>query len=162
MADLWVRRRVLDCLSSLRGRPWEVGGWLLGYRDGDTMVLTHATPPASPGTPFGITISSEGHRAAFDALWEATAGRVTFLGDWHSHPRGRGHPSQRDEQAVRQLAEDPDFKTPRPLIGITLTGQLPRGRYRLPVFFLGDRNGSLRRLKARPFDGLHDSVVKAG
>jgi hypothetical protein len=127
-----------------------VGGWLLGYRVGSSLVVTHATPPTR-GTPFGVTISGAGHRPAFDALWDATAGRVTFLGDWHSHPAGPDSPSARDRAAVIQIAEDPDFKTLEPLIAIVATGRLPRRAHHRPRFFVGNRGGELRELAPRPF-----------
>lgn len=156
MTELWVRLHVLARLNGLRGRPWEIGGWLLGYGDGESLVVTHATPPASRGTPFKVTISGNGHRAAFDALWEATGGRVTFLGDWHSHPRGAALPSARDQQAVIQIAEDPDFKAPQPLIAIVATAQLPRRRRQQPRFYLLDHGGHLSELVAQGFDCLPD------
>lgn len=151
MTDLWVRQHVLDRLSALRGRPWEVGGWLLGYRARNSIVVTHATAPASRGTPFGVTISGQGHRPAFDRLWDATGGRVTFLGDWHTHPGGAAHPSTRDETAVADIANDDDFKTPEPLIGIVATPRLPRRAANVIEFFEGNSAGSLIRLAASAF-----------
>lgn len=111
---------------ALRGRPWEIGGWLLGYRHDDAVVVTHATAPRSRGTPAGVTVSGRGHRPAFDRLWDATGGRVTFLGDWHTHPGGPAVPSERDRAAAGQIADDPDFRTPSPLVAIVATPRLPR------------------------------------
>lgn len=113
--ELLVHGEVLDRLMRIPGRPWEVGGWLLGWwsDDGSETLVTHATPPASRGTPFGVTISGRGHRPMFDAAWNASGGTVTFLGDWHTHPGGPAAVSERDRKAMRQLASDPDFGTSR-------------------------------------------------
>ncbi len=154
MADLWVHQPVLDRLSALRGRPWEIGGWLLGYRAPSSIVVTHATAPASRGTPFGVTISGRGHRPAFDRLWDATDGRVTFLGDWHTHPGGAARPSARDETAAADIAGDADFKTPKPLIGIVAMPRLPRRATNIIEFFEGNSAGTLARLATSAFAQL--------
>jgi integrative and conjugative element protein (TIGR02256 family) len=158
MPDLWVRRHVSEQLRRLRGRPWEIGGWLLGYRDTEAVVITHATPPASRGTPFGVTISGRGHRTLFDRTWSATRGHVTFLGDWHTHPGGPPFPSRRDHAAVADVARDPDFKTRRPVIAIVATPRLPRRGLPALAFFEGDDGGHLTRLVYSLFDDLPDSA----
>lgn len=154
MGELWVRGHVLGQWRALRGRPWEVGGWLLGYRDGDALVVTHATAPRSHGTPFGVTISGRGHRPAFDRLWDATGGRVTFLGDWHTHPGGPALPSDRDRDAAAQVAEDDDFKTPRPLVAIVATSRLPRKATNDVEIFERELGGELTRCTVSTFSEL--------
>lgn len=143
----------------LRGRPWEIGGWLLGYRRGDTIVVTHATAPRSRGTPFGVTISARGHRPAFDRLWEATQGRVTFLGDWHTHPGGPAQPSARDHAAAAQIADDADFKTPRPLVVIVATPRLPRKATNPVEVYERDPGGNLIRQVPSVFEDLPPDAI---
>lgn len=127
LQKLYVHRGVLRRILAVPPRPWEVGGWLLGWwaDDGSELFVTHSTPPASRGTPFGVTISGRGHRQLFDAAWDATGGMVTFLGDWHTHPGGPELLSVRDRRAMLELATDPDFSTPKPLIAIVGTGRWP-------------------------------------
>jgi len=124
---LWVHAEVLAHLSELPIRPWEVGGWLLGYWSSNrqSVYVTHATPPASRGTPFGVRISGDGHGERFDEAWKASAGHVTFVGDWHTHPGSPAIPSQRDHRALQQLSTDPDYGTPRPLAAIVRTPRWP-------------------------------------
>lgn len=127
-ARLYVAESVVERLRDLPGRPWEIGGWLLGYwtEDRAAIIVTHATPPAARGSAFGITISGRGHRDRFDEVWERTGGRVTFLGDWHTHPGGPAIPSAQDRRAMEQLASEGDYGTPEPLIAIVSTARLPR------------------------------------
>lgn len=124
---LYVHSAVSERLANLPARPWEAGGWLLGYTDEDegAVVVTHATPP-SRGTPFFIRISGRHHRRYFDEAWRSSAGHVTFLGDWHTHPGGPPTPSERDEEAMRQVAGDPDFGTGPTIIAIVSTGRWRR------------------------------------
>lgn len=136
---LHVHTGVVERLAALPPRPWEVGGWLLGYwsEGGSELFVTHATPP-SRGTPFFVRLSGRGHRGRFDEAWDATGGQVTFLGDWHTHPGGNPSPSDRDESALCQLAEDPDYGTPEPLMAIVASARWPWQRDAgEAVFFLG-------------------------
>lgn len=153
---LWVHNRVTSRLAAVPPRPWEVGGWLIGYWAEDSLVVTHATPPRSRGTPWGVTINGHGHRRLFDQAWDATQGRVTFLGDWHTHPGGPALPSERDRNAAARLATDPDFGTPRPLIAIIATSRWPM-RNSAPgqtAWFLRESAGDLHGLDPESFSVL--------
>jgi integrative and conjugative element protein (TIGR02256 family) len=145
---LLVAQALLDRLHELPRRPWEVGGWMLGYWTDrrDTLVVTHGTPPAARGTALGITISGKGHRRRFDEAWARSNGHVTFLGDWHTHPRGPAVPSRTDHRAMRQLAEDGDYGTPEPLIAIASVPRLHRTASVQVAFFLRHRDGRVMEL----------------
>lgn len=132
LPQLWIHRPVLERLLHLPARPWEVGGWLLGFWTADerAIFVTHATPPSGRGTPFGVKISGWGHRERFNQAWEQSRGHVTFLGDWHTHPGSVATPSQRDRRAITQLARDPDFGTPRPLTAIVQAPRWSRSKVR--------------------------------
>lgn len=121
--DLFVHVGVLRHLVGVPVRPYEVGGWLLGFwsESEDAVFITHATPPASRGTPLGVRISGRGHRKKFDSAWDASGGAVTFLGDWHTHPGSPPVPSATDERALSRLSTDPSYGTPQPLIAILST-----------------------------------------
>jgi integrative and conjugative element protein (TIGR02256 family) len=148
---------VLGRLLRLPSRPWGVGGWLLGYwsETRDAIVLTHATPPAGRGTPLGVTISGKGHHRRFDQAWQATGGAVTFLGDWHTHPGGPAIPSAKDQKAARQLAEDPDYGTPEPLVAIIANPRWPHSaQHRHARFYVGCKDGCLVEVESIPITRL--------
>jgi integrative and conjugative element protein (TIGR02256 family) len=150
-------------LTGVPARPWEVGGWLLGYwtEQRDALFVTHATPPAGRGTPFGVWISGVGHRARFDEAWQASGGVVTFLGDWHTHPGGPASPSARDRDAARQLAEREEYRTPEPLLAISAIPRWRHGRTpRHTRWWLRGREGTLREIKGRACATLpHDAAA---
>lgn len=129
---LWLHEAVDLHLRRLPAGPCEVGGWLLGYWTANErdVVVTHATPPGPRGRPWGVTISGRGHRERFDAAWAASAGTVTFIGDWHTHPGGEAIPSDRDRRAMAKLADNAAYGTPRPLIAIVQTPGWPWSRER--------------------------------
>lgn len=124
---MWIHEGVLSRLAGLPARPWEVGGWLLGFwtRDEREVFVTHATPPVGRGTPFGVRVAGPGHRERFDEAWDASGGHITFVGDWHTHPGCLATPSQRDARALRQLADGSDYGTPQPIAGIAQTPRWP-------------------------------------
>lgn len=158
--QIFVYSGVLERLAALPARPWEVGGWLLGYwsESGSEVVVTHATPPTR-GTPFFIRLSGRGHQRRFDQAWAATGGHVTFLGDWHTHPGGGARASERDELALRQLAKDPDFGTPEPLMAIVPTARwLWQESSGSPTFFHGI-GGKSCTLAASPIGTLPSSAM---
>lgn len=153
---LLVAQGLLEHLHELPGRPWEVGGWLLGYwsQDRGSVVVTHGTPPAARGTALGITISGKGHRRPFDEAWASSDGHVTFLGDWHTHPGGPAIPSQTDDRAMRQLAEDDDYGTPAPLIAIASVPRLNRTRDVNVAFYLRRASDQVIALEPTAFANL--------
>lgn len=147
----------MGALLRLPSRPWEVGGWLLGYwaEDRSGVVVTHATPPAARGTAFGVTISGKGHRERFGEAWDRSDGLVTFLGDWHTHPGGPALASAQDAKAMRQLADDAHFGTPEPLMAIVTTPRWARSpQIRDVRFDLRTPDAKLRELDLVPMTSL--------
>lgn len=154
MPDLFAHDDVLTMFDALPTRPWEIGGWLIGYwtTDRAAVVVTHATRPAVRGTPFGIEISAKGHRRRFDEIYDQTGGRATFLGDWHTHPGGGASPSGTDRTALKQLATDPDYDTPEPVIAIVSTGRLIRTPHQTR-WWQRDAEGAVGELTATGYGG---------
>jgi integrative and conjugative element protein (TIGR02256 family) len=145
--QLFVHQDVVGLLTRVPARPCEVGGWLLGYwtHDDSSVVITHATPPASQGTPFGVHISGKGHRGYFNDAWHASGGAVTFLGDWHTHPGCPPLPSARDRSALTKLATDAAYGTPTPLMAILSTPRWPWQPRALALrFYLRGTDGEVR------------------
>jgi integrative and conjugative element protein (TIGR02256 family) len=159
---LWIHEGVLARLARLPARPWEVGGWLLGFWTGDEreLFVTHAMPPVGRGTPFGVRISGAGHRERFDEAWEASGGRITFVGDWHTHPGCPATPSDRDLAALLQLSDNTDFGTRRPLAGIVQMPRWPFSTFPREVrWHLFDGEEVVRELEPRVTSELPEVAV---
>jgi integrative and conjugative element protein (TIGR02256 family) len=109
--------------------PRETGGMLLGYHI-DNGGATHELVV--------IDTVDAGPRArrrrwwfAPDGPWQQeqlervyrSSGRVgSYLGDWHSHPRGRPRPSMLDRRTYARVAAEPETGTARPLVLILAVG----------------------------------------
>lgn len=76
--------------ESQRRAPKETGGVLLGYSAGDDVVVRMATGPGrkSKHRLSSYLPDSEFDRAEIARIYEETQGIITYLGDWHSHPKG--------------------------------------------------------------------------
>ncbi|MBU1816037.1 MAG: Mov34/MPN/PAD-1 family protein [Gammaproteobacteria bacterium] len=100
---------LLADLKTLRlaALPNETGGVLLGYHDFNVgaIVLVHALPAPSDSRA-SVGSFERGTSGLSRAVQEAsarTAGIVSYVGEWHSHPRGHSAQPSRDD--LIQLAE---------------------------------------------------------
>lgn len=126
-----------------RHAPHETGGVLLGYPDRTNQRWVQITLQVGPG-PHAVHGS---HHFEPDGEWQArqvaaayvASGRVsTYLGDWHSHPRGTHRPSGLDRSTAKRIALCEEARAPHPLILILHGGPSDwrlavyrRGRWRL-------------------------------
>jgi integrative and conjugative element protein (TIGR02256 family) len=122
-ARICLAERVIAamCREADRRYPRESGGVLLGWVDSNHAKRIKVIKQIGPGPKAG----HETHRFEPDGEWQArriaaayeNSGRtVTYLGDWHSHPRGGSTPSELDRSTARKIAEAPEARAPHPLI----------------------------------------------
>lgn len=81
--------------------PNETGGILFGVIDQKdktiTMVQARSAPPNSESTPSSFSRGAYDSSSILNDCHERTAGVVSYVGEWHSHPVGCGaFPSQDD------------------------------------------------------------------
>lgn len=142
---LWVDRDLVRRLVAEAEieAPDETGGVLLGWRNGDAVVVDQVVDagPRAERWRTGMRPDAEHQAAQIAVAFEDTAGAVTYLGDWHSHPRSTPTPSRRDRKTLRNIAAHPEAQCPEPLMLIVAeteagwearawTGQLGRlGRW---------------------------------
>lgn len=76
----------------------EAGGILLGHLRGkDVEVVAWTTPgPSDLRSLFSFERSDPRHQEAADDAWIASRGTQTWVGEWHTHPRGDVVPSDID------------------------------------------------------------------
>jgi proteasome lid subunit RPN8/RPN11 len=91
----------------------ESGGWLLGDRIGDRLLVRSATGPGADSTRAVGSLS----RTLGDAETRARRHGLTLLGGWHTHPNGARDLSTTDQQTDASLLDgirsaDDDYATP--------------------------------------------------
>jgi integrative and conjugative element protein (TIGR02256 family) len=96
-------------LRALResGLPAETGGVLLGFHDlnlGEIVIVDALPPPPdSKASEQHFDRGSEGLREAVDEAQRRTGNMVSYVGEWHSHPRH--HSTRQSPTDLVQLAK---------------------------------------------------------
>jgi integrative and conjugative element protein (TIGR02256 family) len=132
--------------------PLETGGMLLGWRN-QGKVAINATIDAGPGAQRKRTsFIPDGHwqQRQLAAVYEQSGRIATYLGDWHSHPRGPVRPSGQDHETAAAVASCEQARTPNP---ITLILGPSRGRAQLVAHVYIHTDGKLRRASLQVHEG---------
>jgi integrative and conjugative element protein (TIGR02256 family) len=113
------------------GRRWapvETGGMLVGYRSGEgpgaDAVVTHliGSGPNARRERSRFTPDGRWQQRHLDELYASSGQTATYLGDWHTHPRGSVRPSRADRATYEKVAADPQARCPHPVIVIVALG----------------------------------------
>jgi integrative and conjugative element protein (TIGR02256 family) len=83
----------------------ESGGILMGYRRGEHLHVTFATPPQTSDTRkrYQFLRSAGPHQEIALKHWRASEWTVDYLGEWHTHPQARPEPSTVDHREWRKI-----------------------------------------------------------
>lgn len=102
-----------------RWRVRETGGILIGYwEDEYHAVITHVSGPG-PNARHGLyTFEPDSSFAQrhLNKIYRESAGRFSYIGDWHTHPLGSLVPSESDSATTFGVAADPTYRAPRPIL----------------------------------------------
>lgn len=118
----WIETGALAFIKieSQRVAPKETGGLLLGYWAAEGVIITMVT---GPGPKSKHRLSSYLPDNKFDSdqiaeIYTKTNGVTTYLGDWHSHPKGGSGLSKDDIITLFNISnfEPSRAKTPIMLI----------------------------------------------
>jgi len=98
--------------------PLEVGGVLAGYVNEAEIVITHLVGPGMEAThtPISFLPDHAFHVAEIARIYRESGGTCTYLGDWHTHPGGLPRLSPTDRSTLRQIAQDPEARCPKPMM----------------------------------------------
>lgn len=121
---LWIPR---DALKSLiiegnQKAPRETGGILAGYVSDDDQEIV-ITSVVGPG-PNAIhkkrrfTPDYEFHKDEIGKIFDESKGRITYLGDWHTHPGAKAYMSFLDKRALSSIAKERENFMDRPIMMI--------------------------------------------
>lgn len=109
-----------------RVAPAETGGVVLGWSNTDRreVVVTNALGPGPEAvhTATGFLPDGEWHDREVDHVYQRSGRLVTYLGDWHTHPGGRGLLSLTDFRTLARISRNPEARAPQPLMLILAHG----------------------------------------
>lgn len=169
---LWIAKDVFERMIELvvEKFPRETGGMLLGYEanNGEAVVTAIIGPgPNAKHSRFRFKPDADFQQQELNRHFFDSAGKETYLGDWHSHPGGSSRLSLLDKRTLHRIAATPTSRTVHPIM-LVIGGQLgswePTGaRFMccVPRSFFNDYH--LRPLTLRQFsrDRMHrgDNIV---
>lgn len=112
----------------------ETGGIIVGHYTvkHDCAVVTELRGPPNDSEA-GRTWFVRGAQGLTDylrSLW--TRERRYYLGEWHFHPRASAQPSRQDTGQMQEIARDPRYRCPEPLL--LIIGGSPPEAYELSAF----------------------------
>lgn len=124
----WLRAAVhADLLAQAdEHAPKETGGLLLGYRHSPTeIVITDAIGPGPGGNHrrAGFDPDTDWQTSELALRYAAHHRRITYLGDWHTHPGGSSTLSRTDRRTVRAIAHHADARCPHPVMAVLAGGK---------------------------------------
>lgn len=99
--------------------PLETGGMLIGYiaLTGEPVVTSIIGPgPKAKHRRFKFTPDGSYQQTILEAHFKETDGRETYLGDWHTHPRGAPTLSYLDKCTLARIAREPRSQIPQPVM----------------------------------------------
>jgi len=124
MTVAWLSSTALGEIvaESRRIDPNETGGVLLGYwtSSEDSPVITHSIGPGPNAIhrPVRFIPDAKYHQIQVTEHFSGTNQLETYLGDWHSHPRGGPSLSWLDRITLARIALDPRARVPKPIMAI--------------------------------------------
>lgn len=119
---VWVTTDVLEWVEDEAGRafPNETGGVLMGWHrpERDEFVVVHAVGPGSGSVHESHRFEPDNrhHVEAVGDVYQRSGRKVTYLGDWHTHPLGTTSLSWTDRRTLGGIASHEPSRCPEPLM----------------------------------------------
>lgn len=120
--SLWLASDALDRMieEARRVEPLESGGVLLGWREagGSGAVVAGIIGPGPRAVHKRARFSPDSgwQRTEIARAYDASERRLSYLGDWHSHPAGGTTPSLRDEKTARRIGRSRAARVAHPVM----------------------------------------------
>ena len=98
--------------------PLETGGVLLGVADGANVWIDAVIGPgpAAIHRKASFTPDANYQQQQIATIYEASGRRVSYLGDWHTHPGSTPNLSWRDRRTLRAISRTVNARQPSPLM----------------------------------------------
>lgn len=128
MANIWLPVKIVESMKAEADSwyPLETGGILMGYRtdDFEDVVVTTFIGPGKNAVHkrYRFEPDTEWQIGRIQAIYEATNRMHTYLGEWHTHPKGSLSLSILDRKTLSRIANSHETRAPTPIMAI-MAGQ---------------------------------------
>lgn len=163
----WLYRPMLEFLNqeATAKAPLETGGILMGYfgQPGSVPVILWATNPGPRAVHLRNYYRPD---PGFDesqiaTIYRESGGRITYLGDWHTHLTPFAGLSYRDRRTLSRIARCKSARVERPLMLVLSYDDqwdVTIWQGRLHKSYIWSRRFSITKLTTRLFAGKHLKV----
>lgn len=103
------------CHAARKSKCYEIGGYMMGCIDvkyKTIYVLHHYIPEDSNQKSTRLSLGKKGWKKEYEKVSQRTSNVITYIGDWHSHPKGSLMMSSTDivtNYMIKQEEIDHDF-----------------------------------------------------
>lgn len=97
----------------------------MGYWAEPDVVITDAIGPGPKAVHYkiGFLPDAQFHEMEVARIYGQSGRLSTYLGDWHTHPRGSTRLSRRDKRTLQRIACSSDARCPKPLMAVLAGGK---------------------------------------
>lgn len=135
--------------QAVRKQPMiETGGILMGYQteDGNSIIAYASGPgPKAIQTKNAVQFDDPYLKRLAQQIKRQSAGRLSYIGDWHSHTVKRLTPSRNDRLTVYQKSSSNLYTSSSPLMLIVGLGK--RDQLQARAFVLSDSFREVKRIQ---------------
>jgi integrative and conjugative element protein (TIGR02256 family) len=123
--DMFIKKDVLSIIENEVKKTCnnvETGGILMGYYTiKDEVVITHCCGPGPKANQrkYSVTLDSHYAQKFVNDIYFQTNGKITYMGDWHSHTSNILNPSRTDKKELNKLAKNKSSRLESPIMVIT-------------------------------------------
>ncbi|MGJ9373832.1 Mov34/MPN/PAD-1 family protein [Nesterenkonia sp. CF4.4] len=122
LTTVWLGNRITAALlrEANAKAPFETGGVLLGWRSSEHICVTNIVGPGPNARHDRTSFDPDsGWQAEQIAQLYADSGRrLSYLGDWHTHPGVSPDPSPLDRRTLRAISRHPPARCTQPVMVI--------------------------------------------
>jgi integrative and conjugative element protein (TIGR02256 family) len=125
------------CAEADARGPNETGGVLLGVAMESAVwieVVIGPGPTALHGRTHFVP-DSDYHQEQIASAYERSGRRLSYLGDWHTHPGGGAYLSSKDSKTLRAIGRQASARQPNPIMAVLAGGE----PWTLAIWRLGSR-----------------------
>jgi integrative and conjugative element protein (TIGR02256 family) len=117
---IWVNTKIILTLLEQFSLhfPKETGGVIMGYQNESDYFITQLIGPGPKAIHDLRSFNPDGefHEKEIASIYNESKGRVTYLGDWHTHPTEGAYLSELDKSTLRKIANYLPARLAKPLM----------------------------------------------